>query len=184
MDIQPTHLARPAPELEVAAWLNVAGPLSIAGLRGRIVLLHAFQMLCPGCVSHGIPQAASVHARFSARGVVTIGLHTVFEHHAVMGPEALAAFVGEYRLGMPVAVDRPSTEGPVPQTMTRYGFRGTPSLALIDHLGRLRSTAFGRVDDLTLGAALGQLVLERDQAAGGEAAGCTPFGCALPEQLP
>ena len=183
MDILPAAHAPAAPELEIAGWLDPARPLPLAALRGRVVLLHAFQMLCPGCVAHGIPQAAAVHARFAARGVVTLGLHSVFEHHAVMGPEALAAFAGEYRLGFPIAIDRPSPDGPVPQTMARYRFRGTPSLALIDHLGRLRATAFGRVDDLALGAALGQLLSERDLADDRADAGCSDAGCPVPEAV-
>lgn len=46
-----------APELIVDRWFNADQPLTLAALRGRVVFLHAFQMLCPGCVSHGTPQA-------------------------------------------------------------------------------------------------------------------------------
>ena len=41
-----------APELVVESWFNTREPLTLADLRGRVVLLHAFQMLCPGCVAH------------------------------------------------------------------------------------------------------------------------------------
>jgi len=166
-----------APELDVAAWLNTPQPISLQSLRGQVVLLHAFQMLCPACVSHGLPQASAAHERFGAHGLAVLGLHTVFEHHAAMGAEALAAFVHEYRLRFPIAIDRPAGDGPVPLTMRRYGFRGTPSLALIDHRGQLRMSHFGRVDDLALGAAIGRLLEERDRA---DADACTPEGCALP----
>ena len=37
-----------APELVVSRWFNTSEPLTLAGLRGRVVMLHAFQMLCPG----------------------------------------------------------------------------------------------------------------------------------------
>jgi hypothetical protein len=37
---------------------TMANPTA-SGLRGRPVLLHAFQMLCPGCVAHGTPQTSS-----------------------------------------------------------------------------------------------------------------------------
>lgn len=46
-----------APELALASWFNAPEPLTLAALRGRVVLLHAFQMLCPGCVALGTPQA-------------------------------------------------------------------------------------------------------------------------------
>ena len=44
-----------APAWQVAAWLNTPAPLALAQLRGRVVLLHAFQMLCPACVGHAVP---------------------------------------------------------------------------------------------------------------------------------
>ena len=44
--------------------------------------------------------------------------------------------------------------------MRSYGLQGTPSTLLIDRFGRLRLSAFGVVDDLRLGAQLGQLVAE------------------------
>ena len=41
----------PAPEWQTTTWLNTAEPLGLERLRGRVVLLHAFQMLCPGCTA-------------------------------------------------------------------------------------------------------------------------------------
>lgn len=154
-----------APELEVAAWLNTAKPLSLAGLRGKVVVLYAFQMLCPGCVSHGIPQASAIRKTFQEDDVAVIGLHTVFEHHDVMNQRALEAFIHEYRIAFPVAIDMPSNKGPVPLTMERYQLRGTPSLLVIDHDGYLRFSQFGRAEDLQVGAVIGQLLAERDAAA-------------------
>src|SRR3546814_1590645 len=67
-------------------------------------------MLCPGCVAHGIPQAKAIHAAFPPDKVRVIGLHTVFEHHAAMGPVSLEAFVHEYRLSFPIAIDTPRSK--------------------------------------------------------------------------
>ena len=77
-------------------------------LKGKVVALHTFQMLCPGCVSHGLPQAAKLAHFFQQDDLVVIGLHTVFEHHEAMQLESLKAFVHEYRLHFPIAVDAPS----------------------------------------------------------------------------
>lgn len=150
----------PAPPLQVSRWLNTPEPVSLAALRGRVVLLHAFQMLCPGCVSHGIPQAQRVHRLFPADELVVIGLHTVFEHHDVMNAEALRVFLHEYRVDFPVGIDQPGDGDPIPLTMRSYGLRGTPSLVLIDRRGSLRLQHFGQIDDLQLGAAIGQLLAE------------------------
>jgi peroxiredoxin len=150
-----------APELEIAQWLNTAAPITLQGLRGKVVVVHAFQMLCPGCVAHGLPQAAAIHALFDERDVAVLGLHSVFEHHAVLTPQALAAFVHEYRLVFPIGIDMPGAGGnPIPRTMQAYGLRGTPSLLLIDRAGRLRLNHFGRIDDLRAGALVAQLVAE------------------------
>lgn len=149
-----------APEWQVDVWFNTRAPLELSQLRGRVVMLHAFQMLCPGCVSHAVPQAERVHREYAERGVSVVGLHTVFEHHAAMMPVALEAFLHEYRVTHPVGVDVAVAGTPVPETMNRYGMRGTPTLILIDRAGKLRLHEFGRMDDLRLGVMLGQLLAE------------------------
>ena len=145
-----------APEWQTTTWFNVPEPLTLGGLRGQIVLLHAFQMLCPGCVSHGLPQAQRVATRFP--DVRVIGLHTVFEHHEAMGLASLRAFLHEYRIRFPVAVDLSGPDGdPLPRTMRAYAMQGTPTTVLIDPHGRLHRQVFGVHDDLLLGADLGLL---------------------------
>lgn len=125
-----------------------------------MVLLHAFQMLCPACVAHGLPQALRVHEAFQGEEVTVIGLHTVFEHHEAMGPRALQAFIHEYRLPFPIGIDQAGGAGPLPVTMAQWGLRGTPSVVLFDRQGRARLHRFGVVEDLALGAAIGQLLAE------------------------
>ncbi|MFN0246991.1 MAG: redoxin domain-containing protein [Kofleriaceae bacterium] len=150
-----------APPWRTTEWLNTPAPLTLEQLRGRVVLVHAFQMLCPGCVSRGIPQAQRVAELFADAPLVVVGLHTVFEHHDGMKVESLRAFLHEYRVRFPVGVDAPDPDGaPIPQTMRAYGMRGTPTTLLIDARGRLRRQVFGVHDDLILGAELQTLLLE------------------------
>lgn len=152
---------RLAPEWTTTEWLNCEAPLTLAGLRGRVVLLHAFQMLCPGCVARGIPQAQRVAEVFSDAPLVVVGLHTVFEHHEAMKVESLKAFLHEYRVRFPVGVDAPDPAGGfIPRTMKAYAMQGTPTTVLIDARGRLRRQVFGVHDDLQLGADLQTLLLE------------------------
>jgi peroxiredoxin len=155
---------QPAPPWTTREWFGVPDAVQLADLRGKVVVLHAFQMLCPACVHHGLPQAQRVHASFAAADVAVIGLHTVFEHHAAMTPVSLQAFLHEYRITFPVGVDAPSAEArqPIPVTMRAYRMQGTPSLVLIDRNGHLRQHAFGAVEDLALGAAIATLVTELD----------------------
>ncbi|HEX7321882.1 MAG TPA: TlpA disulfide reductase family protein [Mycobacterium sp.] len=149
-----------APELDVAEWIGNPSPLE--SLRGRVVLVETFQMLCPGCIHYGLPQAQKVHRLLPE--VAVIGLHTVFEHHAVTGRAALEVFLSEFGIGFPVGIDRHEDGNPMPMTMRRYRLEGTPSTLLIDRVGRLRFSHLGAVDDLALGALLGQLLTEGEGA--------------------
>jgi peroxiredoxin len=148
----------PAPPLLAAPWFNTPHDITLDTLRGKVVVVEAFQMLCPGCVSHGIPQAQRIQAAFASAEVVVLGLHTVFEHHEAMTPVALEAFLHEYKVSFPVGVDRAHESG-MPQTMRAYNMQGTPTLILIDAQGLLRKQWFGAVSDLVVGAEIMRLVL-------------------------
>lgn len=150
-----------APELAASQWFNTAEPLTLHKLRGRVVLLHAFQMLCPGCVSHGTPQTQRAFTLFHNTDLAVVGLHTVFEHHAAMGPISLEAFIHEYRLTFPIGVDQAGESNPIPVTMRRYQMRGTPTTIVIGRDGVIRHHGFGQEEDMALGAIIGSLLSER-----------------------
>jgi thiol-disulfide isomerase/thioredoxin len=145
--------------LDVSEWVNSA-PISMESLRGRVVIVEAFQMLCPGCLAHGIPSAQRIRRAFDPSDVVVIGLHTVFEYHSVMGRDALEVFLRGHPMDFPVAIDRPIEGQPIPATMQRYGLRGTPSMLIVDRDGRVRDIIFGAVNDLVIGAYIGRLLAE------------------------
>lgn len=156
-----------APELQISDWLNTPQPLTLESLRGKVVMLHAFQMLCPGCVQVGIPQAQRIYDEFDPARVAVIGLHTVFEHHEVMGRDALEVFAYEYRLRFPIGIDKyagDQRQG-LPLTMGIYQMQGTPTVILIDKSGRVRLHKFGHVSDLTLGFSIGTLLSEKADLA-------------------
>lgn len=149
-----------APELSVSEWLNTDTPLTLAGLRGRPILLHAFQMLCPGCVSHGTPQTQRAYDMFKNSDLQVIGLHTVFEHHAAMMPVSLKAFAHENRLTFPIGIDTAGADTPIPVTMAAYGMRGTPTLIVIRRNGTVYHHGFGQQDDMAVGAMIAAVLSE------------------------
>lgn len=153
-----------APPLIVSQWFNSAEIITLEKLRGKVVVIDAFQMLCPGCVMQSMPQAVRLWLHFraspAAGDVVILGLHSVFEHHAVMGPEALAVYLYEFRIPFPVGVDSPGTTGTIPQTMQAYGMQGTPTQLLIDRGGRLRRQHFGVEQDEEILRRVAQLLEE------------------------
>jgi peroxiredoxin len=163
-----------APELAVHAWFNTDRPVPLAGLRGRVVVLVAFQVLCPNSVAFAIPQARRIHETFEPSDVSVIGLHATFEHHDAYNAAMLKAFIHEYRLKFPIALDSSNAAGPIPHTMERYNMRGTPSLVLIDRQGIIRKHAFGSADDMRIGAEIGALAQERSAPARENSAGLRP----------
>ncbi len=151
---------RQAPELIISQWFNTKNDITLAGLRGRVVVIEAFQMLCPGCVSHALPQAQNIHKMFNPEEVSVIGIHTVFEHHQAMTPASLEAFLHEYRINFPVGVDTPSTRGNIPKTMAAYDMQGTPTTILLDKEGRIRKQKLGQEHDMLIGAEIMSLLRE------------------------
>ena len=81
------------PELVTAQWFNAPEPLSLKKLKGKVVVLVAFQMLCPGSLRHSLPQAGRIARAFSTDEVAVVGLHMVFENHADMSPSQLEPFL-------------------------------------------------------------------------------------------
>ena len=125
-------------------------------------MLVAFQMLCPGCVARTIPLAQRLEQTFDHSELAVVGLHTVFEHHEVMTPQALEVFLSEYRVSFPVGCDAPNPKGgAIPLSMHTYGMQGTPTLVMIDSQGHRRAQHFGVHDELALGAEIGILLAER-----------------------
>jgi hypothetical protein len=147
-------------KLSVSQWLNTETVIDEASMQGRVIVVYAFQMLCPSCVINSIPQANQVYQVFNRKDVVVIGLHTVFEHHEAMTAVSLKAFIHEFQIKFPVAIDLPSTSSPIPTTMARYSMRGTPTLLLFDKTGRLRKNHTGHIADLVIGAEIMALISE------------------------
>lgn len=145
-------------ELDIDPWLNTDQPMKLGNLKGKVVMLEAFQMLCPACVQHSLPQARKVRQLFSKEKVVVIGIHTVFEHHETNTAEGLKAFMYENRISFPVGVDNPGKG--LPKTMVDYQMRGTPTALLFDKEGLLAAHYFGQVHDMELGAAIVTLIGE------------------------
>ena len=68
--------ATPAPPWSIDSWVQgTRTPLSLESLRGKVIVMHAFQMLCPGCVTHGLPQAATGPGFASAVGLSLFAAH-------------------------------------------------------------------------------------------------------------
>jgi peroxiredoxin len=151
------------PALAVTRWFNTKEAPSLEGLKGKVVVVVAFQMLCRGCVEHALPQARRLSHQFRSEDVVVIGLHSVFEHHNAMTADGLAAFIKEYGWGFPIGIDEhedAAKAAGMPKTMTAYEMQGTPTILLFDRQGRLRRHYLGQVDDMRLAAEVMGLAID------------------------
>lgn len=177
------HELAKAPELFIEKWFNVSGELTLKKLLGKPVYIHAFQMLCPGCVAHGIPQSQKVQRIFEKSDLQVVGLHTVFEHHNAMTPASLKAFLHEYKVTFPVGVDQHVGNSDMPLTMAAYTMRGTPTTILINRSGKIAANIFGQIDDLALGAMIQSLLEDTTTSTAStdpDIERCNDDGCPIP----
>jgi hypothetical protein len=151
------------PEIQASTWLNTDAPPTLESLKGKVVVLAAFQQHCPGSVKHGLPQAGRLSRAFSADEVAIIGLNTPFENPETQGKDALETFAGEHDLAFPIALDAANGKG-LPKTMEAFEIQGTPTVLIFDRQGRLRRHYLGQVDDLRLGAEVMALTIEAANA--------------------
>ncbi|MFN0092815.1 MAG: thioredoxin-like domain-containing protein [Acidimicrobiales bacterium] len=116
-----------SPELLGAGgWIGVAAPLSLALLRGKVVVLHFFAFSNVAC-QRVVEELREVEARFASQAVV-IGVHSPkFPREADHG--ALVRAVRRLRIRHPVLDD------PDMITWQQYGVKGWPTLVVIDPLG-------------------------------------------------
>ena len=68
----------PAIDLDVEEW--VLGPsTNISNELGRPILINVFQVNCPGCFTHGIPEILEIRTKFIDSPLLIWGLATAFE---------------------------------------------------------------------------------------------------------
>ena len=162
-----------APELVGRGWLNTAGaPLSLADLRGRIVVLDFWTFCCVNCL-HVLDELRPLEQEY-ADSLVLIGVHSPkFEHEA--DPDALAAAVERY------AVHHPVLDDPELATWQAYTARAWPTLVVIDPEGYIVASMSGEGHAHGLSVLIGELV-EEHQAKGTLRQGDSPYAAPAPEQ--
>jgi thiol-disulfide isomerase/thioredoxin len=146
-----------APELRGRGWLNTGGtPLSLAELRGRVVLLDFWTFCCVNCL-HVLDELRPLEERYPDV-LVVIGVHSPkFEHEK--DPAALAAAVERYGVRHPVLDD------PELVMWDRYAARAWPTLCVVDPEGYLVATMAGEGHAAALVALIDELI-ERHSAKG------------------
>jgi thiol-disulfide isomerase/thioredoxin len=124
-----------APEIVgIQSWIN-SGPLTLAGLRGRVVLVDFWTYTCINCL-RTIPHLNGWYLRYRDDGLVVIGVHSpefAFEHE----PDRVARETARLGIVYPVAVDSDK------KTWGAYRNQYWPHKYLIDRGGNIRFTQIG-----------------------------------------
>lgn len=164
-----------APELAGRAWLNTGGEdLSLAALRGRIVLLDFWTFCCVNCL-HVLDELRPLEEKYGDV-LVTVGVHSPkFVHEA--DPDALAAAVERY------AVTHPVLDDPELHTWKAYTARAWPTLVVVDPTGYVVAHLSGEGHAHGLDV-LVQELLDEHQAAGTLRRGDAPYVPPPPARTP
>jgi cytochrome c biogenesis protein CcdA/thiol-disulfide isomerase/thioredoxin len=146
-------------------WFNTA-PLTMTGLRGRVVLVDFWTYTCINCL-RTLPYVKSWDARYRAKGLTIVGVHT-----PEFPFERKASNVG-------AALQRQAIRYPVVQDndygiWNAFGNQYWPAKYLVDAKGRVRYVHFGEGSYKETEAAIRTLLAEAGDRRLGAAA--TPEG--------
>jgi len=163
-----------APEFnETQHWFNTPGgrPLTLASLRGRVVLVDFWTYTCINCI-RTLPYLRAWDAAYRGRGLTIVGVETpefAFEHDA----SNVANAVNQFGLRYPVVQD--NNMG----TWNAYGNQYWPADYLIDAHGQVRYTAFGEGDYSKSETAIRALLAEAGYRVAGKG---RPTGVIVPSE--
>jgi thiol-disulfide isomerase/thioredoxin len=141
-----------APELGgITAWINI-GPLTIQGLRGKVVLLDFWTYSCVNCI-RTFPYLKQWHARYADDGLVILGVHTP-EFNFETKLENVMSAVRDNDITWLVALDNEHV------TWDSYDNLYWPAKYLIDQDGVVRHAYFGEGGYATMERKIQELLVE------------------------
>jgi cytochrome c biogenesis protein CcdA/thiol-disulfide isomerase/thioredoxin len=140
----------PAPEFAgLGRWFN-SRPLTLAALRGRVVLIDFWTYTCINCI-RTLPHLEAWDANYRKAGLTIVGVHSpefAFEHDAGNVERA----IGQDGIRYPVAQDNAFA------TWNAWGNSAWPAEYLLDARGHVRHVMFGEGDYAGTEAAIRELL--------------------------
>ncbi|MEP3477938.1 MAG: thioredoxin-like domain-containing protein [Fuerstiella sp.] len=132
-----------------AGWLNADAPISLADLKGKIVILDFWTYCCINCM-HVLPDLKYLEQKYGDQ-LVVIGIHSAkFENEK--DSQQIQDAILRYEIDHPVINDREMA------LWDRFGIRSWPTLALIDPEGRLVGVQPGEGNRILFDRILDQMV--------------------------
>lgn len=165
-----------APELKnIAAWIN-SEPQTIAGLKGKVVLVDFWTYSCINCMRTQ-PYLNAWHNKYKDDGLVILGVHAPeFAFEKVT--ENVQKAVIDANIKYPVALDNNFA------TWQAYNNRYWPAKYLIDKDGQVRYTHFGEGDYAETEETIQALLNESGQTISDKIEANLSFAAAVRGQTP
>ncbi|NGY06097.1 redoxin family protein [Solimonas terrae] len=148
-------LGRPAPAFthrDAADWLN-SKPLTLAGLRGSVVLVDFWAFECWNCY-RSFAWLDTIEQRYGEQGLTVIGVHTP-ELASEYRRDLLQGKIAEYRLRNPVMIDNDHSY------WQALGNQYWPAFYLIDRHGIVRGAFVGETHEHDANARQMQAAIEQ-----------------------
>jgi len=138
---RPEEVAVAAPEFARGTeWLQ-SEPLTVASLRGQVVVVHFWTFGCINCI-HNYPAYKAWQKQYGGKGVTIVGIHTPeFEDEADL--KRVRAKAEQHGLNFPIAVDNNR------QNWKNWNNHSWPSIYLVDKKGNVRYRWEGELDSAT-----------------------------------
>lgn len=146
----------PSPEFAgINKWLNSETSLTMAGLKGKVVLVDFWTYTCINCI-RTLPHVTGWYDKYKDKGLVVIGVHTpefIFEKNT---GNVLSA-IRQYNIHYPVAQDNDYV------TWNAFNNQYWPAEYLIDGNGIIRRTHFGEGEYDKMEEAIQELLKDSGQ---------------------
>jgi thiol-disulfide isomerase/thioredoxin len=140
--LRPIRKGEPAPAFALPD-IDQAETISLAQLRGQVVLLDFWASWCSPCVAM-LPTLDAVHQRWANRGVAFVGINSDGGGATLA---ELKTFLTAHPIPYPVVVDDGSVGG-------LYKVEALPTLVVIGRDGRIRQSFVGYTTERSLDRAL------------------------------
>lgn len=129
MNEYPFKGSQPAPSLSGGvSWINTAGPVDLADLKGKFVILDFWTYCCINCI-HILPELKKLEEAYPNE-VVVIGVHSA-KFDAEQDSANIQEAVERYEIAHPVVNDANHV------IWDRYGAQSWPTICIIDPQGNL-----------------------------------------------
>lgn len=125
------------PELTGGPWLNAPAPLTLAGLKGKVVLVNFWVYSCINC-HNSLPTLKGWYGKYRAQGLEIIGVHTP-EFESDRPTASVQAALKADGVTWPVVQDNAL------RNWRAWGIRAWPTFLLIDRQGRVRYSHRGEI---------------------------------------